>query len=364
MILGGEAAPWKLVRRVLSTGKCAVINHYGPTETTVGSLTYSVPPDGAPNSLSATVPIGRPIANTKVFILDQKGNPVPLGAVGELYIGGAGVARGYWNQWEQTSARFVPHPISKDPNAFVYRTGDLARYLPDGNVEFLGRVDDQVKIRGFRVEPAEIEAVLCRHPAVRQAVVVAKDEGNGDKRLIGYIVPAAGPTPVVDDLRDHLRTHLPDYMIPAQLVMNASLPLTANGKIDRHSLPDPELNGTARHRPYCAPTNSIEETLSRIWGGVLGVERVGIHDDFFDLGGHSLLATQVISRIRTALEVQIPLRTIFETPTIAGLARTIAELRDDASASNEVDDLLAKLDGLPEAEVQRLLAEAERGVAP
>jgi amino acid adenylation domain-containing protein len=356
LILGGEATSAAFARRLLQAGTCAVINHYGPTETTVGSLTFDVPPEGPPGCPSGTLPIGRPIANTEVYILDAHRRPVPQGVAGELYIGGAGLAVGYFNQPEQTAERFVPHPFSTDPQARLYRTGDLARHLPDGSIEFLGRVDHQVKIRGFRVELAEIEAVLARHAAVRQAVVIAREEPSGDKKLIAYVVPAAGAKATADALRAFLPEQLPDYMVPGTFVVRDSLPLTPNGKIDRRALPDPEQEAAGRQRAYVAPSNPIEEQLAKIWGDVLAVERVGVEDNFFDLGGHSLLATQVISRIRTALDVQVPLRTIFETPTVAGLARAVADLRGEDAPAEDVDRVLAELEGLSEEEIQRLLA--------
>jgi amino acid adenylation domain-containing protein len=356
LILGGEATSAAFARRLLQAGTCPVINHYGPTETTVGSLTYDVPPEGPHACPSGTLSIGRPVANTEVYVLDAHRRPVPQGVAGELYIGGAGLAVGYLNQPEQTAERFVPHPFHPDPQARLYRTGDLARHLADGNIEFLGRVDHQVKIRGFRVELAEIEAVLDRHAAVRQAVVVARAEPSGDKKLAAYVVPAAGVKATADALRGFLQEQLPDYMVPTTFVVRDSLPLTPNGKIDRRALPDPEQEAAGRQRAYVAPTNPIEEQLAQIWGDVLGVERVGVEDNFFDLGGHSLLATQVISRIRTALDVQVPLRTIFDTPTVAGLARTVAELCGEGAATGDVDRVLAELEGLSEEEIQRLLA--------
>jgi amino acid adenylation domain-containing protein len=362
LVLGGEAAPWALVRRVLAAGRCAVLNHYGPTETTVGSLTFAVGPDGAGDGRAATVPIGRPIANTQVYILDARGNPVPVGVAGELFIGGAGVARGYLRQPEQTAQRFVPDPFAGTPDAWLYRTGDRARYLPDGTVEFLGRADDQVKIRGFRVEPAEVEAALCRHPQVRQAAVVARED-RGDRRLVAYVVPADGlarpGAAGADELRGFLRQQLPDYMVPAAFQVCDALPLTPNGKIDRRRLTDLEYGPPPGEKPFVAPRDAVEETLAAIWQEVLGAERVGVDDDFFDLGGHSLLATQVISRILSRLEVQLPLRTIFETPTVAGLAATVARLRQEQQAE-EIDQMLQELSQLSDEEVDRLLA-AERG---
>jgi amino acid adenylation domain-containing protein len=353
LVLGGEASSWDLVQRIQAAGRCAVINHYGPTETTVGSLTFSANGQGGCRDLTATVPVGQPIANTQVYVLDANRRPVPVGVAGELFIAGDGVAQGYLNQPEQTAERFVPDPFAGRADARMYRTGDQARYLPDGNIEFLGRLDQQVKIRGFRVEPAEVESVLGRHPGVRQAVVLARDDKAGGKSLVAYVVPAAGRSAAADELRSFLAEQLPHYMVPSAFVALDALPLTANGKIDRQALPDPDQAPSVKTR-FTAPRNPVEEALANVWVEVLGVERVGVHDDFFELGGHSLLATQVVSRVRAVLGVDLPLRTIFEAPTVAGLAEAVAEL--GGAASSDMDNMLAELEGMSEEEVQRLLA--------
>jgi acyl carrier protein len=265
------------------------------------------------------------------------------------------VAQGYLNQPEQTAERFVPDPFAGRADARMYRTGDQARYLPDGNVEFLGRLDQQVKIRGFRVEPAEVESVLGRHPGVRQAVVLARDDKAGGKSLVAYVVPAAGRSAAADELRSFLAEQLPHYMVPSAFVALDALPLTANGKLDRQALPDPDQAPSVRTR-FTGPRNPVEEALANVWVEVLGVERVGVHDDFFELGGHSLLATQVISRVRAELGVDLPLRTIFEAPTVAGLAEAVNELGGTPAAAADMDRMLADLEGLSEEEVQQLLA--------
>lgn len=360
LFLGGEAVTWDLVQCVRDLGSCGVINHYGPTETTVGSLTYDVP-TGGPAVDSATVPIGRPIGNTQVYLLDSQQQPIPVGVAGELCIGGAGVTAGYLNQPEQTAERFIRDPFSSQADARLYRTGDLARHLPDGNVEFLGRVDFQVKIRGFRVEPAEIESVLCRHSAVRQAVVVTRPDAAGERSLVAYIVPMTVRGLAVDELRGHLLQQLPDYMVPSAFVALDSLPLNANGKVDRRALPDPDDARLASTKTFTAPRNAMEAMLASIWAEVLGVEQVGVEDDFFELGGHSLLATQVVSRARTAFEVELPLRSLFESPTVAGLAAVIQQLR--GGADDDLDRMMAELEDLPEEEVQRLLAAEMEGEA-
>jgi amino acid adenylation domain-containing protein len=298
-----------------------LINEYGPTETVVGCCVHEVreedPPTGA-------VPIGRPIANTDLQILDRWLQPVPPGVPGELHIGGAGVARGYLHRPDLTAERFVPDPAARERGARLYRTGDLARALPDGRIEFLGRDDNQVKIRGYRIELGEVEAALARHPSVREAVALARGDGPAGRRLAAYAVLTA-PAPTAEELRAFLAERLPAYMVPADVLVLESLPLTANGKVDRRALARmaPAASGAAEG--FVAPQGPVEEILAEIWAEVLGgrVERVGAHDDFFALGGHSLLATQVVSRVREAFGVEIPVRALFEAPTVARLAARI-----------------------------------------
>ncbi|MBI3415937.1 MAG: amino acid adenylation domain-containing protein, partial [Verrucomicrobia bacterium] len=360
LVLGGEASTWDMIGRIASQGSCQIINHYGPTETTVGSLTYSVAKDDPNAELSATLPIGRPIANTQVYLLDVGLKPVPIGVPGELFISGAGVASGYLNQPEQTTERFLRNPFVSDSEVRMYRTGDLARYLPDGSVEFLGRIDHQVKIRGFRVELAEIEAVLGRNPALQQTIVTAHADKSGDKKLVAYYVVAQGKKTSAEELRNYLKEQLPDYMVPAVLIPLEALPLTPNGKIDRRALPDPETTPAAKEKVYVAPTNPTEEKLAAIWREVLKVERVGIQDDFFELGGHSLLATQVIVRIRSAFEIQLPLRVIFESPTLVKLSAVISEAQKELGGDEDIDALLEGLEDMSDEEAQRLLAEESK----
>ena len=341
LIFGGEALSWDLVERVQALGgTCEIVNHYGPTETTVGSLTYRLRP-GEKRGSSHTVPIGRPIANTEVFILDDRKEPVPIGVAGELYIGGAGLARGYVNQPAETSERFVPNPFSDSRRARLYRTGDRARFLPDGTVAYLGRVDDQVKIRGFRIEPGEVRAVLAAHPGVRECIVVTREDSPGERRLVAYVVPSRTSPVSADELRRRAREELPDHMIPAAFVMLKALPLTPNGKVDRSALPAPEQGGA--ERPYAAPRTASERIVAESWKEVLRVERVGADDNFFDLGGHSLLLTQVVSRLRKSFERELPIRWLFESPTVAGLAGRI-----DAAAREDLARILDELESLPE----------------
>lgn len=330
LITGGEALTRNLVEQITSLAPaCAILNHYGPTETTVGSLTLLLSDFAWQHSTSATIPIGRPIANTQIYVLDARQQLLPVGVPGELYISGEGVTAGYLNDPARTAERFLPNPFSADPAARMYRTGDLVRYLPDGNVEFLGRSDDQVKIRGFRIELGEIEAVLAGHPSVKQAVVLARENQDGAKRLLSWFVLRTGLTTTTDELRNYLKQQLPDYMVPAAIMPLPRIPLTPNGKIDRQALPEPELHEA---KQYVAPRTPTEEVVCNIWAEVLRADRVSTEDSFFDLGGHSLLATQVISRIRRTLNVDLPLRSLFETPTVAAISEQIDRSRRDPNA--------------------------------
>ncbi|MCG1019994.1 non-ribosomal peptide synthetase, partial [Mycetohabitans sp. B4] len=312
LILAGEAPSAMLVRDLAEQG--TVLNAYGPTETTVCATAWR----GA-RDFNGEVPIGRPIANTRIYLLDAHGQPVPLGAVGELYIGGAGVARGYLNRPALTAERFVPDPFSDDAGARLYKTGDVARYLPDGNLQFLGRNDDQVKIRGFRIEPGEIEACLTAHPQVRDAVVLATGEGTA-KRLVAY-VQAEADEHLASTLRAQVAASLPEYMVPSAFVRLDAWPLTPNGKLDRRELPAPD-DAALAHQAYEAPQGELEATLAAIWSELLGVERVGRHDSFFALGGHSLLAVRLMNRVRM-LGADVPLATLFATPTLAAFAAAL-----------------------------------------
>src|SRR6185369_4229703 len=294
LILGGEALGWELVDAIGSLRPtCQVFDHYGPTETTVGVLMNRI--DLAGDRLRPPmVPPGRPLANAEMQILDRNQQSVPVGVVGELYAGGACVARGYLNRPELTAERFVPDPVGAGR---LYRTGDLVRYLSDGKIEFLGRADNQVKIRGFRIELGEIEAALASLDGVREAVVIAREDTPGNRRLVAYIAGnVSGLT--AENLRQSLRDLLPDYMIPTAFVMLSELPLLSSGKVDRKALPAPERQSA--EESHVAPRTPVEEILAGIWAEVLGVEKVGALDHFFDLGGHSLLATRVTSRLPAA----------------------------------------------------------------
>ncbi len=305
---------------------CRLHNHYGPSEThVVTAFTLADLPDDWP----LLPPIGRPIANTSIHLLDPGLRPVPIGVPGEMYIGGDNLARGYLNRPELTAEKFVAG--SSYPEVRLYRTGDLARYLPDGNIEFLGRLDNQVKIRGFRVEPGEVEAVLAAHPAVREAAVVAREDDPGERRLVAYVVARTETRPAIGELRRFLQERLPEYLVPAAFISLERLPTTPSGKIDRRALPAPDHSRPDLGRAPTVPRTEEEARVARIWAEVLGIDTVGIEDNFFELGGHSLLATRVISRIRDAFGIEVPLRSLFESPTVAGLAREISEAGQEAS---------------------------------
>ena len=291
-------------------------------------------------SKDAPATIGRPIANTQIYLLDEHLQPVPIGVPGELHIGGEGLARGYLGQPALTKEKFIPNPFA-DAGARLYKTGDLARYRPDGNIEFLGRRDNQVKIRGFRIELGEIETVLGQHPGIEAAVVVPREDAPGDKRLVAYVVPREGSaTPFTSgraghaadlaldltDIRNHLKGKLPEYMVPAVFVPLPVLPLTPNGKVDRKALPAPEQVRPALNESFVAPRTSTEQMLAQIWCEVLGLDKAGVQDNFFELGGHSLMVIQVISRLRETVQVELPMDRFFETPTIAALGEVIESM--------------------------------------
>ncbi len=346
--LAGEPLQNNLVQQVYEQSNVQrVFNLYGPSEDTTYTTAVLVN-RGATDSL----PIGRPIANTQVYLLDQHLQPVPLGVTGELHISGAGLARGYLNRPDLTAEKFIPHPFSDRPGERLYRTGDVARYLPDGNIEFLGRTDYQVKIRGFRIELGEVEAVLAQHPGIQQAVTIVREDGPGDpssslrasKRLVAYIVPIGDQAPMTDELRSFLKQKLPEYMVPSAFVELRTLPLTPNGKIDRQALPAPDLERPTLKGNYVAPRTPVENDLAEIWREVLGVEKVGIYDDFFDLGGHSLLVTQVVSRLCETLGIELPVSALFEFVTIAQLTDYVVQMMVEQLDNGEIAHMLAQLD--------------------
>ena len=330
VICSGEALPFELERRFFERLGAELHNLYGPTEAAVDVTYYACKPDSG----RSTVPIGKPVWNTQIYILDRHLKPVPVGVPGELHIGGIQLARGYLKKPELTAEKFIPDPFSGEAGARLYKSGDLARFLPDGNVEYLGRLDFQVKLRGFRIELGEIEAVLDRHPDVRQSLVLLRDE-----RLVAYLVlqqPAISCFHM-GTLREHAKRWLPDFMVPSSVVVLDAFPLSSNGKVDRKKLPVPEQERTGTE--YVAPRTPEEDAIARIWAEVLKLDRVGVEDNFFELGGHSLLGTHAISRIRELYRVDLPLRALFEFPTVAGLAGQVKGLNPDSSS-----DALTRVD--------------------
>jgi len=365
--------------RVLLTGSDRVLLHppqsagfdcfntYGPTEATVFVTSGAIAPlakdTGAPD-------IGRPLDNTQIYILDRRLQPCPVGVSGELYIGGDNLARGYLNRPELTAEKFVPSPFSEVPGARLYKSGDLAKYRADGKIEFIGRIDHQVKIRGFRIELGEVETTLLQHPKVEAAIVIAREDRPSEKRLVAYVVARPDGVIASGELRDFLHERLPDYMIPAAFVELPTLPLTRNGKVDRRALPAPDYALAADHADFVPPRTPLEGSLAEMWGLLLGLERVGINQNFFESGGHSLLATQLISHVREAFEVELPLRDFFESPTVAGLAAAVERARLTQSdwqparievlprSEQSLDDLLAELDQLSDEDAQAMLTVA------
>jgi amino acid adenylation domain-containing protein len=356
LVLGGEASRphWVEELRQLAP-ECRIMNHYGPTETTVGVLTYAASEAHPQHASAATLPLGRPLPNTQVYVLDQHLRPTPQGVTGELYIGGAGVTRGYLGRPELTAERFIPDPFSTEPGARLYRTGDLARHLPGGDIEFLGRSDNQVKIRGFRVELGEIEAALVEHADVREAAVTVSSGATG-ARLVAYLTARQGhAAPGVEGLQAFLKSKLPEHMIPSSYVLLKSLPLTTNGKLDRRALPEPEAAGMSLERAYVAPRNPLEETLAEVWASVLKLERVGAEDNFFALGGHSLAAMQIMSRVRNTFHVELPLRVVFEATNVAALAEAITAHEAQPGRALKIASALKRLQGMTPEQKRALL---------
>nr|QEO74476.1 condensation domain-containing protein [uncultured bacterium] len=349
MLTGGD----RLQRARPAAAPFRLVNNYGPTEATVVTTSCVVADAGADG---AAPPIGRPISNAQVYILSRRLRPVPVGAPGELYVGGEVLARGYLSRPGLTAESFIPNPFADAPGARLYRTGDLGRFLPDGAIEFLGRVDHQVKIRGFRIELGEIEATLKQHPAVKQCVAVAREDAPGNRYIAAYVVADEQADADGAALRDFLRRHLPEHAVPAAFVTLDRLPLTANGKIDRERLPAPD-ESQSRRAAFVAPRSPVEESLAEVWKDVLGVERVGVHDNFFELRGNSLLVVRLISRLRQMFEVDLPLNLLFEAPTVAQLAVRIAEaqLGGVEADADEAARLLEELERLPDEAVRAML---------
>lgn len=364
LMTGGDVVDPEVVRRVLRNGRPAcLLNAYGPTESTTFTTTFRI------ETLSddvRSIPIGRPIANTRVYILNAALQPMPIGVPGEIYIGGEGVALGYLNRPDLTAERFIADPFAAEPGARLYRSGDLARWRADGNIEFLGRNDRQVKLRGFRIELGEIEAVLSSHPQLREAAVAVRDEGPDKRRLVAYAVPCSASALSAAELRAYVASILPEYMVPSAIVTLAALPLTANGKLDRRALPAPTCDAYVSGA-YEPPQGDVEQLVAQIWSDLLDVERVGRDDDFFELGGHSLLAMRVTVRIGAALAVDIPINALFEFPTLRRLSARIEHIREVrlneeiASGGEDIEALLEEVASLPQSRVEELMRELKSG---
>jgi amino acid adenylation domain-containing protein len=349
---GGEPLPVELVERFLDRLPVELHNLYGPTEASIDAAFWTC----ARDRNQRTIPIGRPIANAETYLLDSHLNPVPIGVTGEIHIGGIGLARGYLNHADLTAENFIPNPFTSEPGARLYRTGDLGRYLPDGNIEFVGRMDHQVKIRGFRIELGEVEALLRQHESVQDSIVLLRQDSPDDSDLVAYVVSTHEPATTTKELRAFLKRQLPEYMVPSAFVFLDSLPLTPNGKVDRRALPKPGQERPDLKQTYVAPRTLVEKRLADIWKDVLKLEQVGTNHNFFELGGHSLKATQVMSRVHALFETDIPLRTLFEKPTVQELAAVITERQAKPPAEKEVSTILTELESLSDDDAQDLVS--------
>jgi len=340
LLVGGEAVPPELLAEMLEVWRSADVQVlYGPTEATIICGSYAVSREEAVDHQM----IGRPLPNTVLRILDGAGKLVPIGIDGEICIGGAGLARGYLGRADLTAEKFVVDEYSTCAGARIYRTGDRGRYLPDGNIEFTGRMDEQVKVRGFRIELGEIESVLREHGAVKEAVVIALEDKGNERRLAAYVVTAQDASRNVSELRSHLKERLPEYMIPSAFVYLDALPLTSHGKIDRRALPAPDAERPALAEAFIAPQTTTEKSLASIWTKLLGINRVGSNDNYFELGGDSLLATQLVSQVRRVFEVELPLVDLFQHPILAELAASIEEI------------IIEQMEEISEEEAEQLL---------
>jgi amino acid adenylation domain-containing protein len=364
---GGEVMTTELEHRFLTSMSASLTNICGPTETTIDTVFWTCKGDGRPSG----VPLGRPVANTQLYVLDAAMRPVPIGVMGELYVGGVGVGRGYWKRPDMTAEKFVPHPYSRVGGERLYRSGDVARFGAEGEVEFLGRIDYQVKIRGFRVELGEVQAALSACEGVRDCVVVVHRDANAEERLVAYVV-AEDESPTTEELRAVLQQTLPEFMVPSIFVTMEEIPLLTNGKVDRQSLPAPGESRAGAEKVYVAPRNRTEELLAGIWSEVLGIEKVGIDSNFFDLGGHSLLAIRIVTRVREVFNVKLPLSELFVSPHVARLAELIDNLQAQPKTidvqpapkigrrNRNPEQQFAELDKLSETEAQeRVLAKLQ-----
>jgi amino acid adenylation domain-containing protein len=358
VIIGGEKAqPTALERwRQRVSESVRLVNTYGPTEATIVATWCDLNNGTGTVGVAGEVPIGRALPNVRAYVLDEHGDPVPIGVPGELYLGGAGLARGYLKRPELTADRFVPDPFSGASSARLYRTGDCVRYLGDGSLQYLARIDNQEKIRGFRIEPGEIETVLRQSEQLRDAVVVVNTDDEGEKRLIAYVLGSSDSSPNTSELRTFVKERLPHYMIPGAFVILDKWPLTSSGKVDRQALPPPNSFRPEMDKAYEAPRTAVEEVLCGIWGEVLRVQQVGIGDNFFELGGHSLLATRLLSQVRSAFEVRLPLRSIFEAPTVLGMANSLFIALGERDSIEKTAQVLIQLSHLSEEEAAAMLS--------
>ncbi|HET9478965.1 MAG TPA: non-ribosomal peptide synthetase, partial [Pyrinomonadaceae bacterium] len=351
--LGGEPINVLRLREWAAHCQAEIVNTYGPTEATDTCSAFRL--IKFDHSTSAP-PIGKPNDNVELLILDEHLNPVPQGVTGELCVGGRGVGRGYLNNPSATAERFIPHAYSSVPGARLYRTGDLVRHLPDGNIEFLGRLDHQVKVAGYRIELGEVESMMVQHRAVRECVVVVRPDAHGNARLVAYVVPEQdAQLPDLTALRRYLADSLPLHMIPSVFVSLEKLPLTPGGKVDRRALPAPNTIGNGTGRDYVAPRTAVEEVLAEIWREVLAVERVGIHDNFLELGGHSMLAMRCVSGIRQLFRIELPLRVLFETATLEELAQALKAYEDQPGALEKIARVFQKVKGVSREELHKQL---------
>jgi amino acid adenylation domain-containing protein len=344
--LSGEALSVDLARRFMEKmPDCTLLNLYGSSEVSADVTFCEV---SRLNDFEKGVPIGRPISNIQAYVLNPSLQPQPIGVAGELFIGGDGLARGYLNRIELTAERFITHPFDVRPGSRLYKTGDLAKYLPDGSIEVLGRLDFQVKVRGFRIELGDIEATLEQHPAVRQAVVTAREDIPGDKQLVAYLVANDHQTIPVNVLHSFLKKKLPAYMIPQTIVFLEALPLTPTGKVDRRTLPRPDHSRPELHTKFVSPKTTFEKSVAEMWSELLGLEKIGIYDNFFEIGGHSLLATRLINRIVDVFQVRLPLKALWEAPTIADLAAAILKAKAEQLDEQELNQILEKIEASSE----------------
>ncbi|MDF5712385.1 MAG: amino acid adenylation domain-containing protein, partial [Rhizonema sp. NSF051] len=341
VIASGEVLPIALQKRFFNRLDAQLHNLYGPTEASIDVTYWACVPQSSPedNSISHqnTVPIGRPIANTQIYLLDRHLNPVLVGVTGQVYIGGIGLGRGYLNNPELTAEKFIPNRFSDQPGTHLYKTGDLARYLPNGEIEYIGRIDFQVKVRGFRIEVGEIEAHLSQHPAVRETVVIVRSDSADSQRIVAYIVPQKDQTLTITELRDFLKSKLPNYMVPAAFMILAALPLTPNGKVDRKALAAPDTARPKLDAVYQPPQSKTEKTIASIWLEVLHIKDVGIHDNFFELGGHSLLLVQVYSKLHEIFESNLSVLDLFKYPTISSLAGYLNQVKNKKPSIRKTD---------------------------